>query len=100
MKKVQVDVFPLLTGGLGCDNSEHLLLEECLEDDGLFSDLVSQIVAKNPALRQAILNPESQQILDIIVVFINNQQLHLPGGRDTKLEDGDRVIFLMALPGG
>jgi len=100
VKKVQVDVFPLLTGGLGCDDSEHLLLEECLEDDELFSDLVKQVVAEHPALGQAILNPESQQILEIIVVFINNRQLRLPSGLDTRLEDGDRVIFLMALPGG
>ena len=97
---MQVDIFPLLSGGLGCDNSEHLLLEECLKDDGLFSDLVKQIVAKHPGVGQAILNPKSQQILELIVVFINNRQLRLPSGWDTKLENGDRVIFLMALPGG
>ena len=62
--------------------------------------LFLQIVAKRPALVWAILNPESQQILEPIGVFINNRQLRLPGRRDTKLEDGDRVVFLMALPGG
>ncbi|MFC1983364.1 MoaD/ThiS family protein [Chloroflexota bacterium] len=71
-----------------------------MEDDGLVSDLVNQVVAKHPALGQAILNPESQQILEPIAVFINNRQLRLPGERDTKLEDGDRVIFLMALSSG
>ncbi len=100
MKKVQVEVFPLLTKGLGDGNSERVLLEECLENDKLFSDLVNQVVTKHPALGQAILDPKSQQLREEITIFINNCLLHLPSGSSTKLEDGDRVFFLMTLSGG
>ncbi len=100
MKKVLVEVFPLLTEGLGNSKTEHFVIEERLGNDALFSDLVSQLTANHPILKQAILDPRSQRLRQEIIVFINKEAADLSNMVDFSLDNGDRVVFLMALPGG
>ena len=99
MKNVLIEIFPLLSETPRYKTSSPVFLEVCVQEKGTLEDLVNQLIASYQAFRQALFDPERQQIRDNINVVHRDRLFHLTGGLDTVLEDGDRVVFL-ALPAG
>ena len=100
MKKVHLEVFPLLARGLAGGRDERLVLEQMVRDDASLGVLIDQIVSERPELAEALLDNGSDRIRQQIVVSLNEELLPLAGALDTLLHDGDRVFLLMAMPGG
>jgi molybdopterin converting factor small subunit len=84
---------------LGFDQPGPVILEEALEDQESLRHLLTRLSGRFDHFSENLFDPETQS-LSSEVTLIFNSHIDLPLGMDTKLKDGDRVLFLPILAGG
>jgi molybdopterin converting factor small subunit len=84
---------------LGFDQPEPVILEEALEDEESLRHLLTRLSGRFDHFSENLFDPGTQS-LSSEVTLIFNSHIDLPQGMDTKLKDGDRVLFLPILAGG
>ncbi len=70
-----------------------------IDDGATFRFLLNLILAVDEKLFNAILDHEGE-LNPGIIVLINERDIDVLQGLDTKLSDGDDVVFLSAIHGG
>ena len=80
--------------------SGWLTLEKEIEEDTTTSDLLSDLVATYPGFRQAVFNPDTGHLNDQMNVVLNDKPLTFLEVTQTKLIDGDTIVFLPIYYGG
>ena len=93
--RVFLEIRPPLSEGLGKSN-----MSLQLEEGAVFEELLQKLATKSPRLGDRILDAQNRRIRGDIVVVVNDRLLDLAGGMSTKLEEGDKVVFLPAYQGG
>lgn len=68
-------------------------------DGATLGELLDDLEAGNPGLRDALVG-EDGQLHRFINVYANDEDVRFLGGVDTPLEDGDTVSILPAVAGG
>ncbi len=84
---------------LGFDHPGPVILEEPLEDGESLRHLLTRLSARFSHFSENLFDPGTQSLSSEVSLVINNH-VDLPQGMDTKLRDGDRVLFLPILAGG
>jgi len=84
---------------LGFDQPGPVILEEPLEDGESLRQLLTRLAPRFKYFSENLFDPETQSLSSEVHLVINNH-VDLPQGMDTKLKDGDRVLFLPILAGG
>ena len=62
--------------------------------------LVAKVVEKLPKLKSALVNPESGEPRSNMLVLVNGQEIGVLNGIETKVNDGDEVVFVPVVHGG
>jgi molybdopterin synthase sulfur carrier subunit len=62
--------------------------------------LVAKVVERLPKLKSALVNPESGQPRSNMLVLVNGQEIGVLKGIETKVNDGDEVVFVPVMHGG
>jgi molybdopterin synthase sulfur carrier subunit len=62
--------------------------------------LVANVVKKLPKLKSALVNPESGEPRSNMLVLVNGQEIGVLNGIETKVNDGDEVVFVPVVHGG
>jgi molybdopterin synthase sulfur carrier subunit len=62
--------------------------------------LVAKIVERLPKLKSALVNPESGEPRSNMLVLVNGQEIGVLNGVETKVNDGDEVVFVPVMHGG
>lgn len=84
---------------LGFDEPGPVILEEPLEDEESLRHLLTRLSARFSHFSENLFDPGTQSLSSEVSLVVNNH-VDLPQGMDTKLRDGDRVLFLPILAGG
>jgi len=84
---------------LGFDQPGPLILEEAVEEGESLRSLLNRLVARFSNFSEALFDPETQSLSSEVSILINNH-INLSQGMDTKLQDGDKIVFLPILAGG
>jgi len=62
--------------------------------------LVAKVVERLPKLKSALVNPESGEPRSNMLVLVNGQEIGVLNGVETKVNDGDEVVFVPVMHGG
>ena len=84
---------------LGLDQPGPLILEEPLEEGESLRSLLTRLAGRIEPFAGAVFDPRTQSLSSEISLLLNNH-IDLPQGMDTKLKEGDRILFLPILAGG
>jgi len=84
---------------LGLDQPGPLILEEPLEEGESLRSLLTRLAGRIESFAEAVFDPRTQSLSSEISLLLNNH-IDLPQGMDTKLKEGDRILFLPILAGG
>lgn len=84
---------------LGFDRPGPVTLEEPLEDGESLRSLLTRLAGRFNHFSENLFDPETQSLSSEVTLLFNNH-IDLPQGLDTKLREGDRILFLPILAGG
>jgi molybdopterin converting factor small subunit len=106
-RKPEVDALPTskvrlefwMADRLGFDQPGPVILEEPLEDAESLRALLTRLAGRFNHFSENLFDPETQSLSSEVSILINNH-INLSQGMDTKLKDGDRILFLPILAGG
>ncbi len=84
---------------LGFDQPGPVILEEPLEDAESLRALLTRLAGRFNHFSENLFDPQTQSLSSEVSILINNH-INLSQGLDTKLKDGDKILFLPILAGG
>jgi molybdopterin converting factor small subunit len=84
---------------LGFDQPGPVILEEPVEEGESLRSLLTRLSGRFSHFSEALFDPETQSLSSEVSLLINNH-IDLSQGMDTKLKDGDQILFLPILAGG
>jgi molybdopterin converting factor small subunit len=76
-----------------------VIIEEPLEDGESLRGLLSLLAARFSHFSEAVFDPQTQSLSSEVSILIN-EHVNLSQGMDTRLKNGDRILFLPILGGG
>jgi sulfur-carrier protein len=62
--------------------------------------LVAKIIERLPKLKSALIDPMSGEPRSNMLVLVNGQEIGVLNGTETKINDGDEVVFVPVMHGG
>ncbi len=85
---------------LGWGQPGPVIQEQTLagEEESLRS-LLDRLARRMPTFAEAVFDPQTQSLSSEVTLVINGH-IQLSQGLETKLKDGDRILFLPILAGG
>jgi len=84
---------------LGVDQPGPLIVEEPLEEGESLRSLLTRLAGRIAPFAEAVFDPRTQSLSSEVSLLLNNH-IDLPQGMDTKLKEGDQILFLPILAGG
>ena len=84
---------------LSFDQPGPVILEEALEEGESLRSLLTRLAERISNFSEAVFDPQTQSLSSEVSILINNH-INLSQGLDTKLKDGDQILFLPILAGG
>jgi molybdopterin converting factor small subunit len=84
---------------LGFDQPGPIIVQEPLEEGESLRSLLTRLAGRMEPFAEAVFNPKTQSLSSEVSLLLNNH-VDLPQGMDTKLKEGDRILFLPILAGG
>jgi|YelNatPaOPRAMG01_1025707.scaffolds.fasta_scaffold00131_63 molybdopterin synthase sulfur carrier subunit len=91
--KVKVRFLGFLARLYGCEETVVEIPENCT-----LRDLVKVIVKRKTKFKNAVLNDEGFK--ETVLTLINQKDIGVLNGLDSKLKDGDEVVFIPVSHGG
>jgi molybdopterin synthase sulfur carrier subunit len=70
------------------------------EETVKLKEVVERIIQEQPRLKQALIDPELGDPRTNALVLVNGKEISVLEGLDTKVTDGDEVIFVPVVHGG
>ena len=84
---------------LGFAQPGPVILEEAVEEGESLRSLLTRLAGRFSNFSEALFDPETQSLSSEVSILINNH-INLSQGLDTRLQEGDRILFLPILAGG
>jgi molybdopterin synthase sulfur carrier subunit len=95
--KVTVEYLGYIKQTLGMEQGEHVELK----NDALIRDLLTVLAEKHgESFQKAIYEPKSVDLKPHYIASVNGLLLNQLNGIETKLKDGDHVVFMPVVTGG
>ncbi|MBI5969429.1 MAG: MoaD/ThiS family protein [Deltaproteobacteria bacterium] len=100
MEKSKVRIEFRMGERLGWSHPEPMSIEEFIEEGETLRSLLNRLVGRISHFQEAVFNPQTQSLSSEVAIVINEHIQNLVQGLETKLQDGDRLLFLPILAGG
>ncbi len=95
--KITVDYLGSIKQTLGLTQAEQVQLK----DDASLPDLLSILAEKYGApFKKSVYEPKDSDLKPYYILSINGSLLNQLNGLETKLKDGDRLLFMPVVTGG
>lgn len=73
---------------------------ECTEIFAV-KDLILKIIQETPQLKTSLINQQSDGTMKTkALILVNDREISVLNGLDTKLDDGDEIVFVPVIHGG
>ena len=86
-------------GALRQASGADKLMMDCKNGASLL-DLVNAITEELPALRRNLLDEQLEEPKPNALILVNGREISVLDGLETKLKDGDEVVFVPVVHGG
>jgi molybdopterin synthase sulfur carrier subunit len=63
-------------------------------------DLINSIIARAPAIERSLLDKQSDDVKPNALMMVNGKEISVLSGLDTRVNDGDEVVFIPVIHGG
>ena len=63
-------------------------------------EAIKKMVEESPKLKRALIDPEMEDPRPNTLIIVNGKEISVLNGLETKLKDGDEVVFVPVLHGG
>jgi molybdopterin synthase sulfur carrier subunit len=63
-------------------------------------ELMSEIVREVPALKPSLIGQQFEDLRSNALILVNGREIGVLAGLETKLKDGDEVVFVPVVHGG
>lgn len=101
MVKVSLEFLSWLSETMEFEQSGNSLCFELYIEEGYtVKDLLLHIAAGHPRFEQSVFDVKLQKLSEKVCIFHNSRQLELENGLETRLKDGDSMIFVPVIQGG
>jgi molybdopterin converting factor small subunit len=74
--------------------------EQEIEEGQTTRQLLIQLANQNPRFRQSVFDIKIQKLNEQVFILYNGRLLELAEGLETRLKDGDSLVFVPAIQGG
>ncbi len=71
-----------------------------LENKITIGDAIHAMAGRNPRLKNALIDPELNTPANGTIILVNGKEISTLNGLETKLKDGDEVVFVPVAHGG
>jgi sulfur-carrier protein len=86
-------------GALRHASGKETFTLNCKDDASIF-DLVEALTKQAPALRRNLLDEQLETPKPNALILVNGREISVLNGLDTKVKDGDEVVFVPVVHGG
>ena len=86
-------------GALRHASGKEIVILDCRENVSVL-DLVNLASAQAPALRRNLLDEQLESPKPNALILVNGREISVLDGLDTKVKDGDEVVFVPVVHGG
>jgi len=100
MNQLKVDLQFWMGDRIGWNKPGPLRMEVPIEEGESLRSLLNRLARQVEHFDEAVFDPRSQSLSSEAAIVINDHVGNLPQGLETKLKDGDRILFLPILAGG
>jgi len=95
--KIMVEYLGYIKQTLGVEQGEHIELK----DGALVCDMLTTLAEKHgEPFQKAVYKPKAVDLKPHYILSVNGLLLNQLNGIETKLKDGDRVVFMPVVTGG
>jgi molybdopterin synthase sulfur carrier subunit len=88
-----------LIGALRHISGKSQLSIKCEESTSL-KELINTIAEETPELKQSLLSQQPDDSRANALILVNGREISVLNGLETKLNDGDEVVFVPVVHGG
>jgi molybdopterin synthase sulfur carrier subunit len=86
-------------GALRHSSGKETLSLDC-ESGASILDLVEAVTKKKPELRRSLLDEQLESPKPNALILVNGREISVLNGLETKVKDGDEVVFVPVVHGG
>lgn len=86
-------------GSLRASSKKSKLVLE-LEQATSLRQVVKRITEEQPKLKRALIDPELDDPRTNVLMLVNGKEISVLNGMNTKLRDGDELVFVPVVHGG
>lgn len=86
-------------GALRHASGKEKIALECKKGFSLI-ELVNNLTQEMPALRKGLLDEQLDQPKPNALILVNGREISVLNGLETKVKDGDEVVFIPVVHGG
>ena len=62
--------------------------------------LLNEIVREIPALKQSLIHQQLEDLKSNMLILVNGREISVLNGLETKLKNGDEIVFVPVVHGG
>ena len=100
MARVQLKITPSLAVTLNPGAADWIILEHEIPEESNVGELLADLARDDASFRRMIFDRDTGKIHDELNLVLNQNFLPPPEMTETRLHDGDSIIFLPAYTGG
>ena len=103
MITVTIEAWPLLSELFGGDKTRRYVFKMEAAEGSTLQDLIEVLCQRKPVLDQFFVKTDKNELCDtlmLVSVVLNSQVITSKEGYQTKLQEGDQVIFVQGFVGG
>jgi len=63
-------------------------------------ELINEIVRETPSLKQSLIPQQLEDLRSNTLMLVNGREISVLNGLETKLKDGDEIVFVPVVHGG
>ncbi|MEM3536712.1 MAG: MoaD/ThiS family protein, partial [Candidatus Bathyarchaeia archaeon] len=71
-----------------------------IKKGALLKEVIKEIAEEAPKLKRALIDPELEDPRPNTLILVNGKEISILNGLETRLSDGDEVVFIPVVHGG
>ncbi len=100
MVTVRVEIMPWLSKTVGQVGWGKVVLNRQGPDELTLGELIQALAREHREFGEAVWHPTGDHVREEATVLVNGRHSDLQSGAETRLRDGDVVVFLPSYAGG
>lgn len=103
MINITIEAWSLASEFFGGDKRKNYVFKMEVAEDSTLEDLIGSLCKNYPALGRALVKTDRNELCGTsmyLSVILNDQLINSMKGYQTRLQDGDQVLFVQGSSGG